>query len=249
MILQEYINNILYEYSYIELFGLSFMYFSILYFGLAPIFNGVCKYLASKNILHKITLRELHKGQIKFELKHSFISIILFGTSIIPVIYLIRLDLVSLLPNTILNVILGIIALTIWNEIHFFIVHRILHLRFFMRHIHYIHHQSRVPTVYSVYSFHWIEALLLSTVPLTFIPFVPISPVAIFLYPLASILLNYSGHCNYRFGNGQGASWKLFGTFHNEHHAKGRKNYGFASHILDKINFTIKSHFENTKKL
>jgi len=248
MNLQEQVNKILFEFSYIELFGLSFIYFSILYFGLAPVFDRMCKFLASKNLVHLITVRELRKGQIQFEIRHSFKSIIIFGTSIIPVIYLIRNNFVALLPNTFFYTVLGIAALTIWNEVHFFIVHRILHLPFFMKRVHYVHHQSTVPTVYSVYSFHWIEALLLSTVPLTFIPFVPISPVAIFLYPLASILLNYSGHCNYRFGNGRGPSWKLFGTFHNEHHAKGRKNFGFASHILDKINYAIKSHFENTKK-
>jgi sterol desaturase/sphingolipid hydroxylase (fatty acid hydroxylase superfamily) len=69
--------------------------------------------------------------------------------------------------------------------------------------------------------------------------FVPLSPLAIFLYPLASILLNFAGHCNYRFGNGQGADWKLFGTHHNAHHAKFTKNYGFASNLLDKINDKI----------
>ncbi|MGB3946481.1 MAG: sterol desaturase family protein, partial [Bacteroidia bacterium] len=89
---------------------------------------------------------------------------------------------------------------------------------------------------YSVYSFHWLEALLLSTVPLTIVPFIPFSFISIALYPLTSILINYSGHCNYRFGNGNGKSWSLFGTNHNEHHFKNKKNYGFLLQFFDTIN-------------
>ena len=104
-----------------------------------------------------------------------------------------------------------------------------------MKKVHYIHHKSLVPTVFSVYSFHWLEALLLSTVPLSIVPFIPFSFTAIALYPMSSILLNFAGHCNYRFGKGKGESWRLFGTHHNEHHNKGRQNYGFAINFLDKL--------------
>lgn len=227
------IDNFLYQYSYITLCVLTFLYFMVLYFGIAPIFNGVCNLLHSKKILHKIVLKEVTKKQILFEIKHSLKSIFIFGTSIIPIIYLIRLGVITFLPNTIFNVLLGLVILNLWNEVHFFIVHRIMHFPFFMKNVHYIHHQSKVPTVYSVFSFHWLEALLLSTVPLTIVLFVSLSPISIALYPLISILLNFSGHCNYRFGNGTGKPWYLFGTHHNEHHYKNRKNYGFLSPILD----------------
>jgi Delta7-sterol 5-desaturase len=101
--------------------------------------------------------------------------------------------------------------------------------------VHVVHHRSKVPTVFSVYSLHWFEALLLSSVPLTIAPFLPFAPLAIAIYPTVSILLNFAGHCNYRFGNGKGDSWKLFATEHNEHHRLGRKNYGFALNFFDKI--------------
>jgi hypothetical protein len=54
-----------------------------------------------------------------------------------------------------------------------------MHQKFMMKQIHYIHHKSNIPTVYSVFSFHWIEALLLSTVPITIIPLIPFSIVAV----------------------------------------------------------------------
>jgi lathosterol oxidase len=230
-----YIEHIIYDFTYPQLYGVVFVYFLFLYFASAPLFLWIGKTLAKKGITHKIVDKQITNEQIKFELLHSFQSIVIFGFSAFPIIYLIRNGVIELLPDTVLNVIIGVGLLTIWNEIHFFLVHRLMHLPFFFKYVHKIHHKSKVPTVYSVYSFHWFEALLLSTVPLTITPFVSFAPLAIFLYPLTSILLNFSGHCNYRFGNGEGLSWSLFGTFHNEHHFKSRQNYGFASNLLDRL--------------
>ncbi|WP_198680001.1 sterol desaturase family protein [Aureibaculum luteum] len=241
--MQEIIENIIYSTSYFSLYGLTFAYFMILYFVVAPVFLGVCKLLHKKGLLHKIINKKVKRKQLSFEIKHSLQSIFVFGFSVLPIIYLIRNDKITLLPDTFFNVILAVVVLTLWNEVHFFIVHRIMHLPFFMKRVHFVHHQSRIPTVWSVYSFHWFEALLLSTVPLIIMLFVPFSIVGVFLYPLASVLLNYAGHCNYRFGDGYGNSWRLFGTHHNEHHSKGRANYGFASNALDKFyNCYIKRH-------
>lgn len=211
------------------------MYFIFLYFGVGSLFLFVCKTLEKKRLLNKIESKEVSKKQIAFEIKHSIKSIVVFGFSIMPIIYLIRINVVELVPNTWFNIVAGVTLLTLWNEVHFYIVHRIMHQKFMMRNVHYIHHKSRVSTVYSVFSFHWLEALLLSTIPLTIVPFIPFSIVAVFIYPLVSILLNFAGHCNYRFGDGKGTSWKLFGTYHNEHHSRGRKNYGFSLNFLDKL--------------
>lgn len=190
------------------------------------------------NLLQKIKPKEVKRDQIIFEIKHSFKSIVIFGFSVLPVIYLVRASIVELSPNTFPNILMGVILLSLWNEIHFYVVHRIMHQRFMMKHVHLIHHKSTVPTVYSVFSFYWLEALLLSTIPLTIVPFIPFSMVAVFIYPLVSILLSFAGHCNYRFGNGngngKGNSWRLLGTYHNEHYTRGRKNYGFALNFFDK---------------
>lgn len=247
--IQEAVSNIIYELSYFKIYLLVFGYFLILYFVLGPMFLQICKYLGRINVAHRIIKKEVLKKQIRFEMIHSFQSIVIFGFSAFPVIYFIRSGVITLLPDTLFNVLLGIALLTVWNEVHFFLTHRMMHKRFFMKHVHKVHHRSTITTVYSVYSFHWFEALLLSTVPLTFVPFIPIAPLAIFFYPLASILLNYSGHCNYRFGNGTGRSWRLLGTQHNQHHAKGLKNYGFASDLLDKLSAKLSSLTFNSKNL
>ncbi|WP_234363994.1 sterol desaturase family protein [Lunatibacter salilacus] len=229
------LERILYQYTYLALFGLAVAYFAILYFGVGALFLQACRFLESRNFLHKISEREIPKEQLTFEIKHSVQSILIFGLSVLPIIYLVRIDVIQLLPNIWFYVLMGLVILTLWNEVHFYVVHRMLHHKFMMQHVHYIHHKSTIPTVYAVYSFHWLEAALLSTIPLTIVPFIPFSMVAVFIYPTVSILLNFAGHCNYRFGDGKGDSWRLFGTAHNEHHTKGRRNYGFALNFLDKL--------------
>lgn len=227
------IEEIIHSYSYLQLYFLTTAYFLFLYFGLAPLFQYACNVLYRHNILNKIADGQVSQEQIYFEMSNSFRSILIFGFSVWPIVFLIRRGAITLVPDSALAVVAGLIILTLWNEVHFFVVHRIMHLRYFMRNVHKVHHRSVVPTVYSVFSFHWFEALLLSTVPLTITPFVPFSPLAIALYPLVSILLNYAGHCNYRFGAGTGPSWKILGTRHVEHHLRQSRNYGFATPFLD----------------
>ncbi len=230
-----FVENILFNYSYYSLYGLTITYFIFLYFGVGFLFLCACKFLKARYILNRIENKEVSKKQIIFEIKHSLKSILVFGFSVIPIIYFVKLGVIELLPNSWFNILSGIILLTLWNEIHFYLVHRLMHQKFMMKYIHFIHHKSKIPTVYSVYSFHWFEAFLLSTVPLTISIVLPFSIVAVFIFPLVSILLNFAGHCNYRFGNGKGGSWKLLGTNHNEHHSRGIKNYGFVTNFLDKL--------------
>ncbi|MES2588080.1 MAG: sterol desaturase family protein [Bacteroidota bacterium] len=215
-----------------------------MYFVVGSLFLFFCKVLEKRKLLEQILISKTPNKNIPFEVKNSLVSIFIFGFSGVLTVYLIRSGIIILAEITVLNTLFGLLILVLWNELHFFLIHKMLHIPFLYRTVHKIHHQSKVPTVYSVYSFHWIEATLLSTVPITIAPFIDFSPTAIFIFPFLSILLNYSGHCNYRFGNGNGATWKVFGTRHAQHHYRNTKNYGFVTHLFDQIN----SIFKNTNK-
>lgn len=244
--MEQFFDQVIFEYSWVQIFLITYLYFLFLYFVIGFLFRKVCTFLYQRNIISKISNKEVSSEQVRFEIRYSMQSILIFGFSGLPVVWLIRLDIIQLLPNNIYNVLSGVLILTLWNEFHFFLVHRLMHVPFLMKKVHYIHHRSLTPTTYSVYSFHWLEAFLLSTVPLTITPFIPFSPMAIFLYPLASILLNFAGHCNYRFGKGTGPSLFTFGTRHAEHHYKGRKNYGFATNFLDWLNSLFKEYIKKS---
>jgi Delta7-sterol 5-desaturase len=219
--------------NYLIVYFLTVFYFVFLYFGMGFLFNQSCKFLKNKNLLNEIRPNPINKEKQKKEIYHSIISILVFGFSGIALVFLLKNELCVFIKPTFLNTVFGLFILMVWNEIHFYFMHRLLHIPFLYRKIHKIHHQSKIPSVFSVYSFHWIEALLLSSVPLFVVPLYDFSILSVVLFPLSSILFNFAGHCNYRFGNGTGKRFTLFGTNHAKHHFFNKGEYGFITPILD----------------
>lgn len=224
-----------YNASFLEQWLLSVSYFLLLYFGLGWVFKFLLNAFEARNWIYKIDRRPVTRQQIYYEIRHSLYSIFIFGFSAWPILYYVRSGAITLAATNGFNFILSIIGLNLYNEIHFFVIHRIMHLPFFMKHVHRIHHRSLVPTLTSVYSFHPLEALLLSAVPLCLSWMVPLEPLAIMVYPVSSIVLNFSGHCNYRFWKMPGPKFFRLGTRHNEHHTRGKSHFGFASSLLDNL--------------
>lgn len=204
----------------------------------------VCRRLQSKGILTPIVKTTVSADQKATEIKHSLVSILIFGFSALPVIYGVRSGFVTLLPDSTIHILTGLIILNLWNEVHFYCIHRLMHLPVLMRHVHYIHHASAVPTIYSVYSFHWFEALLLSTVPITIVPFVAFCPLAIALYPLTSLFFNLCGHSNYRLSKPI-KWWPKLSSNHLQHHYSFAERYGFVTTLLDQL---LSKTNNNTKK-
>lgn len=224
-----------YSSTFFEQWLLSVVYFLFLYFGLGWIFKMVLNILESRNWIYKIDKRPVLQNQIQYEIRHSLYSIFIFGFSAWPILFFVRNGTITLAETDVLNFIVSLLGLNVYNELHFFIVHRLMHTPFFMKYVHRVHHRSLVPTLTSVYSFHPIEAILLSAVPLCLALVFPLEPFAIIVYPVSSIVLNFSGHCNYRFWKLPGPNYFQLGTRHNEHHTRGKSHYGFASSLLDKL--------------
>ena len=219
--------------SYFEVYLLTTSYFLFLYLVIGQLFLWVCNQLAKKGLLVKIYDRQDLLKNRNLEIKNSLVSIFLFGLSGVAFVYIIRNNIARLIPDSPLNILIGLLVLNIFNEVHFYIIHRLLHIPLLYRRIHYVHHRSKVPTIYSVFSFHWLEALLLSTVPIVIAPFVSFSLIAVILYPLTSIIINFIGHCNYRFPDGNCLNKLSLGTKHAKHHYLNRGNFGFALPIFD----------------
>jgi len=218
MSLQEMLDYGLFAASYLEVFLAVFFYFSLLYFVLGFLVERTSRFLVSKSILHKIVYQDIAPGQLKRKIAYSLSSILVFALTADLLVFLMRVELLHIAKESWKNLLLGLFVLSLWNEIHFFIVHRLLHTPRCMRQIHYIHHLSRVPTVYSIYSFHWVEAFALGLVPIVVLCMMPLSPMTLALYPIVSILINWVGHVNYRFGHAKGPSWINLASNHNQHH-------------------------------
>jgi len=81
----------------------------------------------------------------------------------------------------------------LWNDVHFYAIHRLLHGRWLFQHIHREHHRAIRPTPFSTYAMHPIEALLLGSVMVLVQPFHAFSLPTLLLFPLVSLAMNNLG--------------------------------------------------------
>lgn len=215
-------------------FFITFLFFTFIY-----VLFCLTGFLVSKKLDRKtkITQSSYSGKQIKSEINLSIQSILIFSLQSILVQQAVSHHLVSIRwGSELLPISIEIAVLFLWNEIHFYLSHWLLHRKWFFRKIHYVHHQSTVPTPFSVYSFHWFEAFLLGSVlffPLLSYPFHAIALVSL---PLMSLALNVLGHWDYDLMSGQSAThWLKFSFRHSMHHKYVRGNYGFFLTIFDNL--------------
>lgn len=212
-----------------------FIFFLLLYFGGIALYRAALYFLKKYYGFYAIQ-HNLRKGQIAFEIRHSLLSILVFSLQAIPLQYLVAQGYAQLSFGNAWVLLWQIPLLFLWNEIHFYLVHALLHRKWLMKRVHFLHHRSKEPTLFSVYSFHWFEAFLLGTViflPMTLYSF---HIFAILSLPVMSILLNLMGHSNH-----EGPSAKdpehisRFIFRHSMHHKWSNGNFGFMLPYLDRL--------------
>lgn len=194
------------------------------------------KRLAGKQLVASLDKQGLYPGQVKEEIRHSMRSIFIFSLQGIFIQQGIQHGWLRLSFDTNWYCIPQSLLLFFWNEVHFYFVHRLLHTSWFKKNIHWVHHHSKEPTVFSTFSFHWVEAFLLGTVIVFPMLFYPFQLAALLSLPVMSILLNMLGHCNYEFFPGSGLhTFFKFSNRHSLHHKKGKGNYGFMLPWFDRF--------------
>lgn len=214
--------------------GLAFFGGIYMFFGAANIFI-THQLLPKLHIGKPLDPRPLAKGQLKRELLWSAGSIVIFGAGMIFPWGFLQLGWAKLAINpSTLQIIIEFLVLLVWNEIHFYINHWLLHTRW-LRRFHLPHHRSVVTTPWSTYAFHPVEALMLGNVILLPMLMHDFSVYALFSVPLFSLLFNSIGHSNYDFGPARHSVFHSASRRHHLHHACFNGNYGFMFPFMDKI--------------
>lgn len=127
----------------------------------------------------------------------------------------------------------GILFLLIplWRDTHFYFVHRFLHWKPMLRHIHSVHHRNPNPGPWTGMSMHPVEHLLyFSVVVIHFI--VPSHPVHLLYNSQLTALTPAQGHTGFEgplFG-----FWPVGDYFHYLHHKHVNCNFGVAQIPWDK---------------
>lgn len=209
-------------------------YFAALYLLAGLLASGVRSALLASGRGHLLDPRGVPAGQVAREGRQSALSVLIFGVGIVIPWGLLVHGWATMHPsNPPLRVALELLALLVWNDIHFYAVHRMLHHPRLVRAVHAAHHQSVVTTPWSTYAFHPVEALLLGSVLLPPMLVWSFTPLALALLPLLSITYNVVGHSNCR-ALPKRWRWLSNAQDHHLHHACHRGNYGFLFTFMDR---------------
>lgn len=188
-----------------------------------------------------IETKKIKPAQIRTELLDSLRSILIFGIGLIIPWLMIKLNVASF-PNTIsvISILTELLILIVWNDLHFYAMHRLLHSRF--KKIHSAHHLSVTATPFTAYSMSVWEAMLLGSVMPIAMLFHDFSILSLAFLPIWSIAINTLAHSNCEISS-NASKHSLFGVIkhHQSHHSKYHGNYSFFFTYLD-------SWFNTTQK-
>ncbi len=210
-------------------------YFAAIYLVAALVAGGVRGALLRSGRGRLLDARQVPADQVAREQRQSASSILIFGVGLLLPWWMLVHGWATVHPSSPpLRVALELLALLVWNDIHFYAVHRTLHHPRLLRAVHAAHHRSVVTTPWSTYAFHPVEALLLGGVLLPPMLVWSFTPVALVLLPILSLTYNVVGHSNCR-ALPKRWRWLSNAQDHHLHHACHRGNYGFLFTFMDRL--------------
>lgn len=241
MNLNELSYNVLNEYNYFLVAGFLIGLFALLYFSISSSLYVVFNWSLRKKITKKVAVFDLFKNQIQFEILNSFMSIVVFGLYGLLIVFCYRNGVVSIAFKNNYMIWLDLLILAIWNEVHFYFGHKLMHTKLFIG-VHRTHHKSIVVTPFSTYSFHPLESLIFGTVMILPMLVYKFELTALIIFPIYHLFFNTLGHSNVRLVDKTGGLKDLkISTQHNNHHTKYNSNFGFVSSVMDRL---MGTHFK-----
>lgn len=132
-----------------------------------------------------------------------------------------------------------VISLGIYLFIHdtyFYWTHRLLHLYQFKR-CHFVHHESRIPTAWTSFSFHPAEAVIQALILPVLVLTVPIHWIVLVTFLIIMTICGLLNHLGFDFYPSflEKKFSLISATHHQLHHKKVTVNYGLYFTFWDKL--------------
>ena len=126
--------------------------------------------------------------------------------------------------------VLSLPLLVIWHDTYFYWTHCLLHTRWLLRRVHFVHHRSRHPSPFAAYAFHPVEALLNGLVMLLALLLVPLNGYVLVTFGILEMMRAAYSHATVETmprGFARHWFWGRFvtTTHHHLHHEAVRGNY------------------------
>ncbi|MES2501198.1 MAG: sterol desaturase family protein [Pseudomonadota bacterium] len=200
-------------------------------------FSGLV-FLLARQANRPIEKRVVTGKQLATELINSMRSIALFGLGMIVPWWLMRNGYASIATTaSAMQIAVECVILILWNDLHFYIVHRLLHTNFkwlSLKPAHITHHKSIAATPFAAYSMSVTEALMLGSVMPIAMLIWDFSAFSLLFLPVWSIAINALAHSNCDlFPNAPQRSYLNLVKHHQSHHSHYHGNYSFFFWPLD----------------
>lgn len=146
---------------------------------------------------------------------------------------------------------LSILLCIVGNDAWAYWTHRLMHVRWWFRHVHSIHHRVSNPTAFSAFAQHPVETFLGNAYFLLFALLVPAHPLAIGVAALYMFVFAINAHHGYEFfprgfTRNRVFRWVNTSTHHNLHHRHVRWNYGTWFNFWDFLMSTNHPEYHDT---
>lgn len=233
---------------------LFFTVISLRYFLVAGIFYlFFYNWFRKKYEARKINQKNYKTGQFKKEIKYSLISSLIFAITGAAAVILwqkgdtkvyTKIDSYSwwYLPASLL-------VYMLLQETYYYWIHRWMHLPKIFKRIHKVHHDSRIASPFTAFSFHPAEALLQAI----FLPvLLMIIPIHYFVIIFLLVIMTFSSVINHldieiypKNPNNLLTKWVIGATHHAHHHKYFKYNFGLYFTFWDRISKTEKDVVAN----
>lgn len=149
------------------------------------------------------------------------------------------------------SIVLSFVGLLVFNDAWFYWWHRFLHRPTVFRLVHSVHHKSVDVNPFSSYSFHFVEAFILSAWVIPMMVLVPIYLPVFGVLQVVGLANNVMAHLGYEFlprwyVRIPPFRWMTSATYHNLHHTRFHGNYGLMFRWWDRWLGTEVPEYEQT---
>ena len=182
--------------------------------------------------------------QLRREVSYSLATCLMFPTSAFLVIALARWD----LPRVYFYVsdygwpylVISVALMVLLHDALFYWSHRLLHLPWLMRHVHYRHHESENPTPWTAFAFHPVEGFIQVFNIVIIVCLIPAHPFALSAFLILNVLGNVFGHCGFEllphpFRTRAPGRYLNSPSLHGWHHCRGDSNFGLYFTFWDDL--------------
>lgn len=203
---------------------------------------GGAFWLSKKFVNHKIENVEISLAQVKRDIYWSVLSTIIFAGSGTALIHLWQEGVIDIYLEV--NkygwtyLLISLFVLLFLHDFYFYWTHKILHKPFFFKHVHRVHHESRVPTAWTAFSFHPVEAIIQAVILPVLLYLVPVHIVVLVSFLTLMTVLGIVNHLGYefyplRFRSKKPFAFIISATHHQAHHKKVHVNFGLYFNLWD----------------